>query len=72
MAGKKQEVTRDEVINLRVTKQELEELKVLANYLSLPLTTTIRNLVFYAKEDAEIYKKIGFLKGVKKLKEWLK
>jgi hypothetical protein len=70
MAGKKQDITRDETIYLRVSKQELEELKELAEYLRLPLTTTIRNLVLYAKEDAEIYKKIGIFKGVKKLQDW--
>lgn len=70
MSGKKQDITRDETIYLRVSKEELEELKKLAEYLEIPLTTTIRNMVLYAKEDAEFLKRIGVFKGLKKLKEW--
>jgi hypothetical protein len=72
MAGKKQEVTRDETIYLRVSKKELEEIKELAEELELPLTTCVRNLVLYAKEDAEFLKKVGVFKGIKKLSGWFK
>jgi len=70
MARPKQDVIREIELKIRLSEDELKELEELANYLELPISTCVRNLVLYAKEDADIYKKIGLFKGVKKLKEW--
>lgn len=70
MARPKQDVVREIELKIRLSEDELKELEELANYLELPISTCVRNLVLYAKEDAELYKKIGIFKGVKKLKEW--
>ena len=61
---------RDKELYIRVSEDELNEMKNIANYLDLPLSTFARNLLLVASEDAQFYKKIGVLKGAKKLIEF--
>lgn len=70
MARPKQEVIREIDLKIRLSETEYEELERLAEHMELPISTCVRNLVLYAKEDAEFYKKIGFFKGIKKVSEW--
>jgi hypothetical protein len=70
MARPKQDIIREIEFKIRLDENELKELEEFAEYMELPLSTFVRNLVLYAKEDAEIYKKLGFFKGVKKLQDW--
>lgn len=70
MAGKKQEVIRDETLYIRVSKKELEDIKKIAKEIDLPVASFARNLLLYAKEDASFFSKIGLFKGVKKLQDW--
>ena len=56
-----------ETISLRLTKQELEEISIIANDLDMPKTRLMRNLVLTSLEDAKALNKIGALKGAKKL-----
>ena len=70
MARPKQDIVREIELKIRLSEDELKELEALANYLELPISTCVRNLVMYAKEDAAFFKKIGFFKGIKKVSEW--
>lgn len=70
MARPKQDIIREIEFKIRLNEDELKELEELAEYMELPLSTCVRNLIFYAKNDADFFKKIGFFKGIKKLQDW--
>lgn len=63
---------RDKELYIRVSEEELHQMKELAEYLDLPLATLARNMLLAAKEDAEFLKQIGVLKGAKKYHDFIK
>lgn len=63
---------RDKEISIRVSEEELEKMREMADYLEIPISTFARNLILTAYEDAVFLKKIGVLKGAKKLTEFQK
>ena len=62
--------SRNIKFEIRVSEDEYNTIKNLANYVDLPPSTFARNLLLVASEDAQFYKKIGVLKGAKKLIEF--
>lgn len=66
----KNKETRDQRIELRLSKTEKENIENLAERLDLPPSTLIRNLVLTSYEDAIIFEKLGLLKGVKKFNDF--
>jgi len=61
-----------ENITVRFSKNEIEEIKKIAENIEIPTTRLIRNLVLCSLDDAKFLNKIGVLKGTKKLIEFKK
>jgi len=73
MAGKKGNTNkpidgekRDIDVKIRFSRKELDEIEKIAKDLEIPRARLIRNLALAGLEDANILKKTGILKGVKK------
>lgn len=66
---------RDVNKTIRLSEKELKRATELANYLEIPITVFLRNLILVGLDDAEILKKAGVLglaKGIKKSSEAIK
>lgn len=66
----KKNETRDQRIEIRLSKTEKENIEKLAEKLELPASTLMRNLVLTSYEDAIIFEHLGVLKGIKKFREF--
>jgi len=67
MARTKIKNGRDTRLEFRCSTEEKKKIEDLANYLEIPPATLVRNLVLASYDDAMIFKKLGLLKGAKKL-----
>jgi len=63
---------RNNIITMRFSDEELEQINKIAKELNMPKTRLIRNLTLAGLEDANILNKLGVLKGVKKLIDFKK
>jgi hypothetical protein len=70
MARPKQDVVRDIEIKTRLSKDEYEQIKNMADHLEIPVSTFMRNLILASFEDAKMMESIKLLSGMKKFKEW--
>lgn len=70
MARPKQDVVRDIEIKTRLSKDEYDQIKNMANHLEIPVSTFMRNLILASFEDAKMMESIKLLSGMKKFKEW--
>ncbi|HHH54710.1 MAG TPA: hypothetical protein ENK91_13695, partial [Bacteroidetes bacterium] len=61
---------RNERLEFRCSTEEKKKIEELAKYLEMPSSTLVRNLVIASYEDAIIFKRIGILKGAKKIKDF--
>lgn len=60
---------------IRLSEEELKRATELANYLEIPITAFLRNLILVGLDDAELLKKAGILKlaiGIRKSSEAIK
>lgn len=70
MARPKQEIVRDIEIKTRLSKEEYEQIKNMAEQLNIPVSTFMRNLILSSFEDAKMMDSIKLLSGLKKFQEW--
>jgi hypothetical protein len=66
--------TRETVVSFKLADDEIKRINDLADFLDIPKTALIRNLVLSSLEDAEGLKKLGILsiaKSIKKTSEFL-
>ena len=61
---------RTERFEFRCSPEEKEGLIKLSEYLEIPASILIRNLVMTSYDDAILFKKLGILKGAKKLRDF--
>jgi len=65
-------ISRETKVFTRISEKEAKEIEELANYLDIPKSVFMRNLVLVALDDAKLLKKLGILglaKGIKKTSE---
>jgi len=65
---------RETVVSFKLSEDEVKEINNLAEFLDMPKTVLVRNLVLSSLEDTKIMKKTGVLslaKGIKKTSEFL-
>ena len=65
-------VTRETKLFTKLSTNEAKEIEELANYLDIPKSVFMRNLVLVALDDTKLLKKLGILglaKGIKKTSE---
>jgi Zn-dependent peptidase ImmA (M78 family) len=68
-------ITRDKIIKTRVSETEDRHIEELAEYLGIPKSVFIRNLLIVGLREARIYKALGLLdlaKGIQKTSESVK
>lgn len=70
MARPKQDVVRDIEVKTRLSKDEYEQIKNMAEHLDIPVSTFMRNLILTSFEDAKMMESVKLLSGLKKFKEW--
>ncbi len=61
---------RKNLVTIKLTDQELNEINKIAEKIQIPRTRLIRNLVLTSLEDAKFLNKIGILKGAKFLTDF--
>ena len=61
-----------ETISLRLTKKELTEFEIMSQYLEIPKTRLMRNILMCGMDEAKALNKIGALTGISKLNEFRK
>ncbi len=71
----KDEVVREERLTIKLSKEEVEKISEMAEYLEIPKTVFARNLILQGLSDAKLFRNIGLLqiaKGVVKTSDFLK
>ena len=61
---------RKNLVTIKLTDQELNEINKIAEEMEIPRTRLIRNLVLTSLQDAKFLNKIGALKGAKLLTDF--
>ena len=61
---------RNNIVTIKFTDKELEEINKISEKIEIPRTRFIRNLILASLEDARFLNKIGALKGVKFLADF--
>jgi len=64
--------SKNDRMEFRCSTEEKEKIEKLADYLEMPPSTLVRNLVLASYDDAIIFKKLGLLKGAKQLIDFKK
>ncbi len=62
-------ITREEKITIKLSKDEIKRIIELSEFLDMPKTVLVRNLVLSGLDEAELLKKLGFLSVVKNIKK---
>lgn len=70
MARPKQEITRDIEVKTRLSDDEYNQIKEMAEHLEIPVSTFMRNLILTAFEDAKMMESVKMLSGLKKFQAW--
>ena len=59
--------TRNNLVTVKFTDKEIEEIDKISRETDIPRTTLIRNMALSGLDEAKLLHKIGALKGAKKL-----